>query len=68
METIRISLAAARVNAKLTQKEVAKAMGVTNNTIINWEKYKTSPTVQQGMKLCELYHIPSDMIDMCGTS
>lgn len=67
METIRISLAAARVNANMTQETVANAMKVSVNTIINWEKYKTSPSIQQGMKLCELYGLPSDMIDMCGT-
>ena len=66
METIRISLAAARVNANMTQDDVADAMKVSKNTIINWEKYRTSPSVQQGIKLCELYNLPSDMIDMCG--
>ena len=67
MESIRISLASARVNANMTQEEVANAMKVSKNTIVNWEKYKTSPSVQQGIKLCELYKLPSDMIDMCGT-
>ena len=38
METIRISLAAARVNANMTQETVANAMKVSVNTIINWEK------------------------------
>ena len=66
MEHIRISLAAARVNANLTQDDVAKAMKVSKNTIISWEKYKTEPTVSQGLKLCELYKLPSDMIDMVG--
>lgn len=68
MEHVRISLAAARVNANLTQEDVANAMNVSKNTIINWEKYKTSPSVAQGVKLCELYNLPGDMIDMCGTS
>lgn len=68
METIRISLAAARVNAQMTQDEVANAMNVSKNTIISWEKYKTSPTVPQAQALSELYKIPGDMIDMCGPS
>ncbi len=38
MNEIRISLAAARVNAKMTQKQVAEKMGVSKQTIINWEK------------------------------
>lgn len=34
----KISLAAARVNAGLTQDEVAKRMHVSKTTILNWEK------------------------------
>ena len=38
MEFPKISLAAARVNAEMTQEEVAEIMHVSKNTIINWEK------------------------------
>lgn len=38
MAEIQISLAAARVNAGMTQEEVAKKMGISKQTIINWEK------------------------------
>lgn len=62
MESIQISLAAARVNAGLTQRDVAGELGVSQNTIINWEKYVTEPTVMQARKLTELYGIPSDAI------
>ena len=34
-ETIQISLAAARVNARLTQEEAAKRMKIGKRTIIN---------------------------------
>lgn len=37
-EPIQISLAAARVNARLTQEEAAKRMKIGKRTIINWEK------------------------------
>ena len=33
----KISMAAARVNAKLTQSEVAEIMKVSKQTIVNWE-------------------------------
>lgn len=36
----KISLEAARVNAGLTQKELAEKLGVSNTTIVNWEKRK----------------------------
>lgn len=34
---MQISIAAARVNANLTQKELAEKLGVSNNSIVAWE-------------------------------
>lgn len=62
METLRISLAAARVNAKLTQQEVAKEMGIGKQTLVNWEKGKTEPKTSQIRKLSKIYNIPVDNI------
>lgn len=36
-KVLQISLAAARVNAGLTQKYVAKELRVSNKTLANWE-------------------------------
>lgn len=58
----QISLEAARVNAKMTQRESAVAMNVNVTTICNWEKGKTSPNAVQFLKLCELYKCPQDII------
>ena len=58
LETFQISLAAARVNAEMTQEEVASAMHVSKNTVVNWEKGKTEPSISQSRKLSELYKIP----------
>lgn len=41
----KISLKAARVNAGLTQDEAAKKIGVTRDTLRNWETGKSSPNV-----------------------
>lgn len=38
LEKLQISLAAARVNAGMTQDDVAKKMKVSKNTIVKWEK------------------------------
>ena len=62
METLQISLAAARVNAGLTQEEVAKKMKISKNTLVNWEKGKAEPTVSQGRQLSMLYKISLDNI------
>lgn len=58
----RISLEAARVNAGLTQKELANILGISNSTVINWEKGNTEPSISQLKKISELSGIPMDFI------
>jgi transcriptional regulator with XRE-family HTH domain len=58
----QISLAAARVNAQLTQEEVAKNLGISKTTLCNWESGNTEPTISQLRKLGELYKISIDYI------
>ena len=43
METLQITLKAARVNAGLTQVEAAKKLGKSPNTIILWENGTIAP-------------------------
>lgn len=62
MEMLRISLAAARVNAKMTQQEVAKKMGIGKQTLVSWEKGKTEPKTSQIRELSQMYSIPVDNI------
>lgn len=62
MKKLQISLAAARVNAGLTQEDVAKAMKVGKQTVVNWEKGNSEPKMSQSRKLSELYGIPIDNI------
>ena len=38
-------LQGARANANLTQEQVAKALGVSRQTISNWENEKTYPDI-----------------------
>ena len=54
----QISLEAARVNAGLTQKELAEILGVSNVTVVNWEKGVTEPSASQLRKISELSKIP----------
>lgn len=58
----RISLESARVNAKMTQKELAKVLGVSNTTVCNWEAGKAEPTISQLRTISELSGIPMDFI------
>ena len=62
MGKFQISLAAARVNAGLTQEEAAKALKVGKQTIASWEKGNSEPKMSQSRQLSELYKIPLDYI------
>lgn len=58
----RISLAAARVNAGLTQEAVAKALSKNKQTIVNWENGKSAIDTANFVMLCKLYHAPENAI------
>lgn len=63
-ETFKISLKAARVNANLTQTEVANVMKITRETLRNWENKITCPSKVQYDKLLELYNVPYNSIKL----
>ena len=56
-------MAAARVNAGLTQKQVCEALNISKTTLINYEKGRTFPNMQDGEKFAELYKIPLGSIN-----
>ena len=62
LETLQISLAAARVNAGMTQEEVAKEMHVSKATIVNWEKGRIIPGIPEMEMLSRIYKIPQNNI------
>lgn len=62
MDDIKITLAAARVNAGLTQDDVAREMAVTKQTIVNWEKGRKVLKPAELEKLCRMYNMPIDII------
>ncbi|MCI8483465.1 MAG: helix-turn-helix transcriptional regulator [Lachnospiraceae bacterium] len=62
MKAIQISLAAARVNAGLTQNDVAEKINVSKQTIINWEKGRVTPGIPEIEMLSRIYEIPQDNI------
>lgn len=62
MENIKISLAAARVNSGMKQRDFAEKLGVSLATITNWEKGKSEPDVSQLRKISQLSGIPMDFI------
>ena len=59
---MKIQLKAARVNANLTQEEVAKALKIGKNSIVNYESYTSVPSVSLAKKLAKLYGMKVDDI------
>lgn len=60
LKNIQISLAAARVNAGMTQDEVADAMNVSKNTVVNWEKGRTELKPHELAYLSKLYKLAEE--------
>lgn len=56
-DKLQISLKAARVNAGLTQEDVAQALHKNKQTIVNWENGKTAIDIGNFMILCQMYEI-----------
>ena len=57
---IGTKLSQARIGAKLTQEQVAAALGVSRQTISNWETGKTYPDIVSVIKLSDLYEVSLD--------
>ena len=50
-----ICIKAARVNAGLTQEEVAKALNKSKNTIVSYEAYTSSPDITLAIAMAKLF-------------
>lgn len=57
-----ISIKAARVNAGLTQSEVAERINKTKNTIASYEAYTTVPDIKTAQAMAELFGMSIDDI------
>lgn len=59
---LKITLAAARVNAGLTQAQAAKSLKISNKTLNNWERGKAIPKADKIDAICKLYSVAYDNI------
>lgn len=59
----KFSLRAARVNANLKQTEACEKLGITQKTLIGYERNYRSPTIDVVMKMCELYNVGIDQLN-----
>lgn len=60
----QISLAAARVNAGLTQQDVASMMKVSKNTIVNWENGKVEMKPAQFKMYYSVVGAPENIVNL----
>lgn len=49
-----------RKKCKLSQEDLAEKLGITRQTISNWELNETSPDLKQAFKLCDIFNISLD--------
>lgn len=52
----------ARIAAQLTQEQVAQALGVSRQTMSNWENNKTYPDIVSVIKMSDLYAVSLDYL------
>ena len=55
-----------RKGANLSQEQLAERMGVTRQTISNWELDESSPDLKQGKELSKIFNVSLD--DLTGDS
>ena len=59
---IGCKIKAARIEKKLTQEQVAELLGVSRQTISNWENEKSYPDIISVIELSNLYSISLDVL------
>lgn len=62
MKKAKIRLTYYRKLAGLTQAEIAQRLGVTMNTISNYEKGHTTPTMEVVVKLAHILGVTTDQL------
>lgn len=65
---MKMSMRAARVNARLTQKQAAKKIGVSCDTVGLWERGKSYPSTKHIPKIEETYGVKYDDISFLTTA
>lgn len=64
---LKLTLKACRVNVNASATEMAKALGVTEDTVYNWEKGKYMPTARNIVKILDFFesrNFPVDINDI----
>lgn len=63
MQSFKISIKAARINAGYDLLTGAHLIGVNKNTLIRWEAHPETISMQYALKLAKIYKCPLDMLN-----
>ncbi len=63
-----ITIKAARVNQDLTQKEAAKLLNISFNTLINYELGKSLPNIEILQRMEQVYKMPYSELNFFRTT
>ena len=53
---------AARTEAGITQEQAAEALGISRQTVSNWENERSYPDIVSVLKMSDLYHVSLDYL------
>lgn len=59
---MQITIKAARVNASMTQAQIAEKMGVSVSAVSLWESYRNDMTARQFARFCDIVGVNRDDI------
>lgn len=59
---MKVSIEAMRVHRGLTQDSACEKLGITRQTLSNWEKGKTTPKTEQILGILRVYNCSLDDI------
>lgn len=60
----KVSLYMCRANKRLTQKQLGDMIGVSDQTIKNWESGKTHPNTEKLKAISKVCGVPIEFIDI----
>jgi len=64
IDPIKLTLAAARINAGYTQQEAAKKLNISVESLSKWERGEIRPKEPTVLGLASFYGVPRDSISM----
>ena len=62
MSTISVKIKELRTEKGLTQKQLAKEIGTTDDSIYSWEKGRSEPNCDMICALCNFFEVSADFL------